>query len=73
MDSFVPGFIGKLVIIRGLHQDAVTELSSPSPVRYLGDISAPGTVSHMSTELAMLIIFTADLLLGPFLSTCFLP
>lgn len=73
-DVFILGFVGKLVIMRGLCQNAVTKFSPPSAVRHLRDVFAPTrTVSHANIKLAMLVVLTADLLLlDLFLSACFL-
>lgn len=42
MDIFMLGFIGKLVIIRGLRQNGMTKFSLPSSLKCLG-----GTLLHI--------------------------
>lgn len=60
LDIFMLGFTGELVVIRELHQNALTK--SPP-----GQRSAPGTVSHTIMKLETLVILTTDLLLDLFL------
>lgn len=74
LDAFIPGFLGKLAIMRGHGQNAVTKFSPPSAVRHLGDVFAlTRTVSHTNIKLATLVVPTTNLLLlGLFLPACFL-